>query len=180
MWQGQYNSRSDDSPSSLSMSSTTTQLSWDLYASSKIQKKSKTMDYLTAFRNYKNFQEDKIQLILDQCPPPAPVPKHSKTPNISILFKKFYLFPAVLGLCCFVGAFSSCSERGWVVDRLQQLQHAGSVVVAKGLTCSVARGIFPDQGTEPMSPALAGGFLTTVPPGKSHPIFLTTQNQTSR
>ena len=53
--------------------------------------------------------------------PTPPVPKH-------ILFKKFYLFTAALGLCCFVRAFSSRSERGWVVDRLQQLQHAGLVV----------------------------------------------------
>ena len=26
----------------------------------------------------------------------------------------------------------------------------------------------PRPGLEPVSPALAGGFLTTVPPGKSH------------
>ena len=26
----------------------------------------------------------------------------------------------------------------------------------------------PGPGLEPMSPALAGGFLTTAPPGKSH------------
>ena len=42
----------------------------------------------------------------------------------------------------------------------------GSVVVAHGLSCSVACGIFPDQGSKPVSTALAGGFLTTVPPGK--------------
>ena len=30
----------------------------------------------------------------------------------------------------------------------------------------------PGPGLEPMSPALAGGFLTTAPPGKSLPIFL--------
>ena len=59
--------------------------------------------------------------------------------------------------------------------RLQYLQHMGSVVpaprppstgstaVADGLSCSVACGIFPDQG----SPALTGGFLATGPPGKS-------------
>ena len=29
------------------------------------------------------------------------------------------------------------------------LQRAGSVVVARGLTCSVACGIFPDQGSNP-------------------------------
>ena len=37
--------------------------------------------------------------------------------------------------------------------------------MAHGLSCSAACGLLPDQ--EPMSPALAGGFLTTVPPGKS-------------
>ena len=31
----------------------------------------------------------------------------------------------------------------------QQLRHAGSVVVAHGLSCSVARGILPDQGPNP-------------------------------
>ena len=30
-----------------------------------------------------------------------------------------------------------------------ELQRAGSVVVARGLTCSVACGIFPDQGSNP-------------------------------
>ena len=29
----------------------------------------------------------------------------------------------------------------------------------------------PGPGLEPMTPALAGGFLTTVPPGKSETIF---------
>ena len=49
--------------------------------------------------------------------------------------------------------------------------------MAHGLSCSMACGIFPDQGSNP-SPLhwqvdsfffffLAGGFLTTVPPGKS-------------
>ena len=36
-----------------------------------------------------------------------------------------------------------------------------------GLSCSAACGIFPDQGSNPVSPALVGGFLTIVPPGKS-------------
>ena len=43
----------------------------------------------------------------------------------------------------------------------------GSALVAHGLSCSTACGIFPDQGSNPCPPALAGGFLTTVPPGKS-------------
>ena len=41
-------------------------------------------------------------------------------------------------------------------------------VAARGLSCSVAGGILvPQPGTEPVSPALHGGFLTTGPPGKS-------------
>ena len=35
-----------------------------------------------------------------------------------------------------------------------------------GLSCSVACGILPDQESNPCPPALAGGFLTTAPPGK--------------
>ena len=39
-------------------------------------------------------------------------------------------------------------------------EHTGSVVVAHGLGCSEACGIFLEQG--PTSPALAGGFLSTA------------------
>ena len=39
---------------------------------------------------------------------------------------------------------------------------AGSVIVTHGPSCSAACGIFPD----PVSPALAGRFSTTAPPGK--------------
>ena len=46
------------------------------------------------------------------------------------------------------------------------LQSAGSVVVAQGPSCSGARGIYLDQWSNP-SPALAGGFFTTEPSGKS-------------
>ena len=48
-----------------------------------------------------------------------------------------------------------------------RLQSAGSVVVVHGLSCSTACRILPGPGLKPLSPALAGGFLTTVPPGKS-------------
>ena len=41
------------------------------------------------------------------------------------------------------------------------------LVVADGLSCSVAYGIFPDPGIELVSLAMVGGFLTTGPPGKS-------------
>ena len=52
-------------------------------------------------------------------------------------------------------------------------RHASSVVVVRGLSCPEACGIFPDEGSNP-SPALAVGFLSTVPPGKSrNPHFKT-------
>ena len=46
---------------------------------------------------------------------------------------------------------------------LQVLEHSSCVTQAQWL-----RGMWdlPGPGLEPMSPALAGGFLTTVPPGK--------------
>ena len=45
---------------------------------------------------------------------------------------------------------------------------AGSVVVARGLSCPLAHGILvPQPAIEPGSPALEAGFLTTGPPGKS-------------
>ena len=90
-----------------------------------------------------------------------------------LLFLNFiylFLFLAVLGLHCCTQAFSSCSEGGLLfiavrrfliavaslvaehglqAHGLQQLWHAGSVVAAHGLSCSVACGIFPDQGSNP-------------------------------
>ena len=54
-----------------------------------------------------------------------------------------------------------------------RLQSVGSVVVAHGLTGSAACGIFPEQGSNPTSPASAGRFLSTVPSGKSRIVFLT-------
>ena len=55
-----------------------------------------------------------------------------------------------------LGGFSCCRARA--------LGARASGVVAHGLSCSLACGIFPGPGLEPVSPALAGGFLTTVPP----------------
>ena len=66
---------------------------------------------------------------------------------------------AALGLHCCAPAFSSCSEWGLLFVAVHKfliavaslvaehgLQSAGSVVVAHGLSCSAACGIFPDQG----------------------------------
>ena len=47
-----------------------------------------------------------------------------------------------------------------------QLQSAGSVVVVHGLQLLRGMQDLPGPGLEPVSPALAGRFLTTVPPGK--------------
>ena len=60
---------------------------------------------------------------------------------------------------------SHCSGRSCC--GAQALGHAGSVVVAHGL--SLPQGIrnFPAPGIWPVSPALTGGFLSAAPPGKS-------------
>ena len=50
------------------------------------------------------------------------------------------------------------------------LQSTGSVVAVHRLSCSTARGIFPDQGSN-LASALAGGFFTTEPPEKTLNLF---------
>ena len=49
---------------------------------------------------------------------------------------------------------------------LQQLQHVDSVAVAHGLSCPHSMWDLPRPGIKPVSPALAGGFLTARPPEK--------------
>ena len=86
---------------------------------------------------------------------------------------------AVLGLRFCARALSSCGEQGPLFIAVRgPLTVAASLVgehklqtrrlssVAHGPSCSAAWGTFPDQGSEPVSPALAGRFSTTVPPGK--------------
>ena len=70
-------------------------------------------------------------------------------------------FVAALGLFVVArGLLSSCG--------LQAPGRVGSVVVVHGLSCPTACWILvPWPGIEPVSPELAGGFLTTAPPGKS-------------
>ena len=65
--------------------------------------------------------------------------------------------------------FNSCStwaQQSWLVAQ----GHMGSVVVAHGLSCSAVYGIFPDQGSNLLSPVLSDRFLSAMPPGK-YPIF---------
>ena len=55
-----------------------------------------------------------------------------------------------MGLCCCARAFSSCGEQGAaLLCGARALCARASVVVAHGLRCSVACGIFPDQGSNP-------------------------------
>ena len=75
-------------------------------------------------------------------------------------------------LCC--GARASLHCGGFSCCGAWALGTQASVVAACGLrSCGtwaqLLRGMWdlPGPGIEPMSPALAGGFLTTVPPGKS-------------
>ena len=69
-------------------------------------------------------------------------------------------------LCCSAGAFH-CD--GFSCCGAQALAVWASVVVARGLSALLLRGMwdFPGPGLQHVSPALAGGFLTTAPPGKS-------------
>ena len=93
------------------------------------------------------------------------------------LFLFIYLFLAVLGLRFCARAFSSRGKRGplFIAVRGPLLLRstgsrcADSVVVAHGLSCSAACGMFPDQGSNPCPLALAGRFSTAAPPGK--PLF---------
>ena len=88
-----------------------------------------------------------------------------------------------MGLRFCVRAFSSCGKWGPLFIVVRGPLHyrglsccvrstgsrrAGSVVVVHGPSCSAACGIFPEPGLEPVSPALAGRFSTTAPPGKPH------------
>ena len=90
-----------------------------------------------------------------------------------------YLFMAVLGLCFCARAFSSCGKRGpLLIAVCGPLTIAASLVAEHRLqTCRLSNcgsraqllcGMWdlPRPGLEPVSPALAGRFSTTAPPGK--------------
>ena len=63
--------------------------------------------------------------------------------------------------------FSSCGS--WAVEHRP-------VVVAHGFSCSITYEIFPDQGSNSLTPALAGKFFTAEPPGKKSCYFNLTCN----
>ena len=93
---------------------------------------------------------------------------------------------AALGLRCCMWAFSSCGEWGLLFIAVCRLLIAAASLVAAwapvvaarrlsscGAWAYLLRGMWdlPGPGLEPVSSALAGRFLTTVPPGKSHMHF---------
>ena len=96
----------------------------------------------------------------------------------------YYYFLAVLGLRFCARAFSSCGKRGPLFIAVRgPLTIVASLVAEHRLqtrrlsTCGsraqLLRGMWdlPRPGLEPVSPALAGRFSTTVPPEKPH-VFL--------
>ena len=90
-----------------------------------------------------------------------------------------YLFLGVLGLLFCARAFSSCGKRGPLFIAVHgPLTIAASLVAEHrlqtrrlsgcGSRAQLLRGMWdlPRPGLEPASPALAGRFSTTAPPGK--------------
>ena len=108
------------------------------------------------------------------------------TTNNSISFLSFfkknnfiYIFLAVLGLRFCARAFSSCSERGPLLITVRGPLTITASLVAEhrlqthrlsscGSRVQLLHSMWdlPRPGLEPVSPALAGGFSTTAPPGK--------------
>ena len=103
--------------------------------------------------------------------------------GISAFFFNFYLFiylfMALLGLSFCARAFSSCSKWGPLFIAVRGPLTVAASVVAEhrlqtrrlsncGSRAQLLRGMWdlPRTGPEPASPALAGRFSTTAPPGK--------------
>ena len=97
----------------------------------------------------------------------------------SFIYLFIYLFLAVLGLRFCARAFSSCGKRGPLFIAVRGPPTIAASLVAEhklqthrlsscGSRAQFFRGMWnlPRPGLEPVSPALAGGFSTTVPPGK--------------
>ena len=91
---------------------------------------------------------------------------------------------AVLGLCFCARAFSSCGKQGPLLIAVRgPLTVAASLAAEHRLqTCRLSsygsraqllRGMWdlPRPGLERVSPALAGRFSTTAPPGKPEVVF---------
>ena len=101
--------------------------------------------------------------------------------GVAIFFFFFdYLFLFGLGLRCCTRAFSSYSEQGLLFFAMRcrgfscGAQALGAGLRSRGsraqLLCSMWS--LPRQGIKLMCPMLAGGFLSTLPPGKSRVAIL--------
>ena len=101
------------------------------------------------------------------------------------IFFLINLFVAVLGLRFCVWALSSCGEWGPHFIAVRRPLTVVASLVAEhrlrthrlsscGSRAQLLCGMWdlPRPGLEPMSPALAGGFSTTAPPGKPREAFL--------
>ena len=113
--------------------------------------------------------------------------RHNNTLQTYVLNLFIYLFMAVLGLRFCARAFPNCSERGPLFIAVRGPLTVAASPVAEhrlqtrrlsscGSRALLLRGMWdlPRPGFEPVSPALAGRFLTTVPPGKPQTyVFIT-------
>ena len=98
---------------------------------------------------------------------------------IFIYFWLCWVFVSARGLSVVVVSGDHSSSRCTGLSLLRPLflrstgsRHAGSVIVAHRPSCLCGMWDLPRPGLEPVSPALAGRFSTTVPPGKPFSDFL--------
>ena len=105
--------------------------------------------------------------------------------NYLFIYLFIYLFLAVLGLRFCARAFSSCGKRGPLFIAVRGPLTVAASLVAEhrlqmrrlsscGSWAQLLRCIWdpPRPGLEPVSPALAGRFSTTAPPGKPSSFLL--------
>ena len=106
--------------------------------------------------------------------------------TINVFYLFIYLFMAVLGLRFCVRAFSSCSKQGplfiavrgplTIVALLFSVEHRLQTrrLSNCGSRAQLLRSMWdlPRPGLEPVSPALAGRFSTTAPPGKPRTFYI--------
>ena len=142
-------------------------LKWEGRGKYSLQKYSKSLKQILPVHNVK------LHLLLPQA-------RAGLSSFFFFLINLFiYLFMAVLGLRFCARAFSSCGKRGPLFIAVRRpLTVAASLVAEHRLqTCRLSscgsraqllRSMWnlPRPGLESVSPALAGGFSTTAPPGK--------------
>ena len=111
---------------------------------------------------------------------------------LNFIYLFIYLFLAVLDLRFCARAFPSCGKRGPLFIAVRRHPTIAASLVAEhrlqsrrlsscGSRAQVLRGTWdpPRPGLEPASPALAGRFSTTAPPGKPETGHSWSQSQSS-